>query len=215
MDKVIRKFACARLTANPVNGVWTVSGFVATPQDLRRLNDDLAAAGVPTPRVDAEIYQRPLCEIAELLHTSTSVRRDDSTLRIGLNSPTRSYRDGDQLVVDVTSQIPGERFLYVSYVDKDGNILHLLPKAGGPDNKASAGKTFRFGQNKEYMISPPYGTDMIIAVASPVRLFGSVRPEEETGAKYFADLQGSLRKHNPGGASGSIVSNYILITTSP
>ena len=215
VDRVIRNFSCARLVANPANGAWTISGFVATPQDLRRLHNDLASAGVPSPRVEAEVYQRPLCEVAEMLHANTAVRREDAALRIGLNSPNRSYRDGDQLVVDVTSQIPAERFLYVSYVDKEGNVLHLLPKPGTTDNKAAAGRTFRFGQNKEYMISPPYGTDMIIAVASPVRLFDSMRPEEETGATYFADLQASLRKHNPSGSTGSVVSNYVLITTSP
>lgn len=150
-----------------------------------------------------------------MLHTNTAVRRDNSALRIGLNSPNRAYRDGDQLVVDTTSQIAPERFLYVSYIDKDGNVLHLLPKAGRLDNKAAAGKTFRFGQDKEYMISEPFGTDMIIALASPVKLFDTVRPETEPGSKYFADLQASLRKYNPSGSTGPIVSNYTLITTSP
>ena len=215
LDTVLRNFSCAQLQVAPTGSTWTVSGFVATAQDLRRLTNDLAEAGVSSARVEAEVVQRPLCEVAELLHAMTAVQRDEGALRIGVNSPNRSYRDGDQLVVNVTSHLGQDRFLYVSFVDKEGSVLHLLPKPGRADNRAATGKTLSFGQQKEYMIGPPFGTDMIIAVASPVKLFDSVRPEEEPGAQYFADLQAALRKSNPKGPTGPIVSNYILITTSP
>ena len=88
----------------------------------------------------------------------------------------------------------------MDYLAHDGTVQHLYPQIADPkDNIAadpprtiSASETLNLG-NPAWVIGPPYGTDMIIAVASSRALFDKPRPSNaETAGVYLRDLQAAI-----------------------
>ncbi|HVC59377.1 MAG TPA: protein kinase [Acetobacteraceae bacterium] len=92
--------------------------------------------------------------------------------------------------------------LLVDYVGHDGTVLHLYPQLADPKQGMTADppRVFRAGEavrlgvagpgHPAWEVGPPYGTDMIIAVASSQPLFDRPRPGNvETAAKYLRDLR--------------------------
>ena len=60
-----------------------------------------------------------------------------------------------------------------------------------------------------WQVDEPYGTDMIIALASPAPLFATPRPQFEPASDYLPALQGAIeaaeRQHAPLAAAALLV----------
>jgi hypothetical protein len=90
--------------------------------------------------------------------------------------------------------------LRVDYVAHDGTVQHLYPQLADPPNAITADPPRTFGPgeplnlgNPAWLIGEPYGTDMIIAVASFEPLFDRSRPgNNETADVYLRDLQSAI-----------------------
>ena len=90
--------------------------------------------------------------------------------------------------------------LRVDYVAHDGSVQHLYPQLADPKNGIAADppRTFAAGEpvnlgHPSWTIGEPYGTDMIIAVASSEPLFERARPSNaETASVYLRDLQAAI-----------------------
>jgi hypothetical protein len=108
-------------------------------------------------------------------------------------------RDGEpirlQLVMpDLTS------WLRVDYIAHDKSVQHLYPQLAEPKLaiKADSPRTYGAGEpvdlgHPSWVVGPPYGTDMVIAVASSEALFNRPRPRnEETADVYLRDLQAAI-----------------------
>jgi hypothetical protein len=90
--------------------------------------------------------------------------------------------------------------LRVDYVTHDGNVQHLYPQladqkdgiAADPPRLYAPGEPVNLG-HPAWLISEPYGTDMIIAIASSEPLFDRPRPTNaELAAVYLRDLQAAV-----------------------
>ena len=99
--------------------------------------------------------------------------------------------------------------LRVDYVAHDGSVQHLYPQIADPRNRIAADPqhTYSPGQtvnlaNPAWQIAEPYGTDMIIAVASSQPLLD--RPRSNNAEKadvYLRDLQSAIDSARQRGAS--------------
>jgi serine/threonine-protein kinase len=103
--------------------------------------------------------------------------------------------------------------LIVDYVGHDGTVLHLYPQLADPKQGMTADppRVFRAGEavdlgepragHPAWEVGPPYGTDMIIAVASSQPLFDRPRPGNvETVADYLRTLQAAVDAAQRNGA---------------
>ena len=73
--------------------------------------------------------------------------------------------------------------LRVDYISHDGNVQHLYPQLADPKDGIVADPPRLFGPGETvnlghpaWSVSEPYGTDMVIAVASSELLFDRARP---------------------------------------
>jgi len=95
--------------------------------------------------------------------------------------------------------------LRVDYVGHDGTVLHLYPQVADPKQHMTADspKLFQAGEavslgdpapgHPAWEVGPPYGTDMIIAIASSQPLFDRPRPDNvESAAEYLRELQAAV-----------------------
>jgi hypothetical protein len=107
--------------------------------------------------------------------------------------------DGDKVRVRlVMPDFPSQ--LDVDYIAHDGSVQHLYPQLADPANGIQTDplRTYPPGEivnlgHPSWAISEPYGTDMIIAIASTERLFDHRRPHNaETADVYLRDLSAAI-----------------------
>jgi hypothetical protein len=110
-------------------------------------------------------------------------------------------RDGERIRMRLTMPDFAGR-LRVDYLAHDGSVQHLYPQLADPKLGIAAdpARTYRAGEkiildNPAWVIGEPYGTDMIIAVASSEPLFEHPRPSNaELADEYLRQLQAQLDK---------------------
>jgi serine/threonine-protein kinase len=94
-------------------------------------------------------------------------------------------------------------YLQVDYFSHDGSVAHLFPLPGTATSPLSPNATIKLGLDPRgkpnLEVGPPFGTDVIVAIASSVPLFtGRVRGDE-TQQTYLPVLQaaiGDAQRHN-------------------
>jgi hypothetical protein len=138
------------------------------------------------------------CPTLNLLHPITPGFGATCEPRLGLqmaDGKTR-LRDGEHIRVRLVMPAFAGR-LRVDYLAHDGSVQHLYPQLGDPKVGITADPphTYRAGEqinlgNPVWVIGQPYGTDMIIAIASSDPLFDRPRPSNaEMTDDYIPELQ--------------------------
>jgi C1A family cysteine protease len=171
--------ACSRLSASAQRGDRgfdvKLSGFVGRTEDLERINQAaLHTAGVTSVDTsDVSLRPWPQCEA---LLTLSSALHDTHGIQVALTPPRSHLGQGEHMVFDVRSpDYPS--YLYVAYLQADGSAAHLLrPDSTGvtaPNSQIRLGE----GIGKvRFRVGPPYGNEMIIALASDRPLLGENLP---------------------------------------
>ncbi len=111
--------------------------------------------------------------------------------------------------------------LRVDYLAHDGSVQHLYPQLADPKVGIAAdpARTYRAGEkiildNPAWVIGEPYGTDMIIAVASSEPLLERPRPNNaELADEYLRALQARLEQLRMQG--GRLVGAAIMVEALP
>ena len=150
----------------------------------------------------------------------------DAGLRLALAGDRTALRDGEYIQPRVTMPVFSGR-LRVDYLAHDGSLVHLYPTVADPQDHYVAvpartlrpGETFELGNpgagHPQWQVGPPYGTDMIIAVASSAPLLASPPGpnQEDNGTDYMRRLGRAIEAALKGGASVS--GAVMLVDTLP
>jgi serine/threonine-protein kinase len=173
----------------------------------------LASAGVPPGAIDWGVrgFEGPYCQALDLLRPhADGFATPPSGLGLALaGGVTRLVKD-DLLTVNLT--LPGfPSYLRVSYFMHDGEVFHLHPTPTDPPRAFGPGVRITLGDpasgGAKWEIGPPYGTEMIVAVASERPLFAAARPELEQSDDYLAALAAALRS----GAAGRVAARVLMV----
>ncbi len=211
LAQLFRGFVCADLSAELADdGAVTLVGTVARGDELPRLHREVSALP-QVSRVDsrATVEPWPFCEVAKLLRTQTAGGPSAPTLEP--SHPDRIYHEGEALIVSATVNAKAESYLYVDYFDTDGRVVHMLPTALRPNNRMAGTARVALGTEPDkaghnervYIISPPFGTGMVIALSSLRPLFTEPRAEQEDARSYLAALAGALVRDPVGAGSAA------------
>jgi serine/threonine protein kinase len=218
-QKAIANLSCSGIRIE-VSGSGDVaaSGYVASNADRNKVTEQLGR--VPdVGRIEnaVTVMQRPLCQILDVLATATAFSfGPGNALAIDPGGAAGVYRRGDHINVTVTAP-PTDGFLYVDYVDAaEKYVIHLLPNDRfRPENRIRARERVVIGstpqESSTYVIQPPYGTNLIIAVVSRQPLFDRMRPIQEGAEAYLEALRNSLEKARTQGGPQSVVSTYVSV----
>ena len=167
-----------------------LSGYVASDDDLNRVKQ--IAASVPNTIVGNVIVAPwPQCEALQTLQKPLLVA-DRPTIDIGASAELHS---GDLLKIQVRS--PAQiSYLYVSYIQADGSVVHLVQPNALVPQPTLPRQTLVFGSGTDgqpkFTVSPPFGREMIIAIASRSPLFDHELPMQQTERDYLSELRRAL-----------------------
>jgi hypothetical protein len=108
-----------------------------------------------------------------------------------------------------------QSYVSVDYFVLDGQVVHLLPNAAARENLAPPRYTATIGSLGNWVIGPPFGTEMLVLIATPMPLFDTVRPDAEPGPAYLRALEERLAKIDRARGPGVIAVDFLQIATHP
>lgn len=186
----LQTLSCGRVTVEARGGRSVLTGYVASDDDLNRVK--LVAASVPgTSLGNVVVAPWPQCEGLQTLERPLA-DADRPTIDIG---PTTQLRRGEPLKIQVRS--PAKiSYLYVSYIQADGSVVHLVQPQAPVPQPTLPRRTLVFGTGEggapKFTIGPPFGREMVIAIASRSPLFDHALPPQQTERNFLSDLRRAL-----------------------
>lgn len=226
------RFTCARIRARfqPDAGVVALAGHVQNEADKARLAAELKAVpGIDRVVLDdVSIVGEPYCHVLAFLDRPglkrSSDQRDNlaaagAAVTLGATvaeSGLLSLRAGMPLELNLAGP-EFAAFVYISYFTSDGRVYHLLPTERGDDHRVLPNQRFKLGgaggRGVPARIGPPFGLDIVLAVASSKPLFAARRPMMEPATAYLAAMDAALRDQGRATGESSLEYAYFLIRT--
>jgi serine/threonine-protein kinase len=117
-----------------------------------------------------------------------------AALSLGLAGGKTTLANGALIALNAT--LPGYAgAVEIDYFQSDGTVFHLVPKLAAGQLALSQ----NIGE-----VSAPFGTDLIVAVASSGPLFSSARPQLENDSAYLPALHLALQGATAAGGQVSV-----------
>ncbi len=87
-------------------------------------------------------------------------------------------------------------YLTLDYFTSDGGLAHLYPASTDRPHQYAPGARVVLGDpaagSKGWQVDVPFGTDMMVAIASAKPLFAKPRPDNDTAETYVRALRTAL-----------------------
>lgn len=213
LETLFARFSCAHLETHVDSQNQLILQGHVKPDDRSRLDSGIAGIVGTRPVVSrVETLQWPYCEVTEILAPLKSDEDGQST-DFGSKQHITRYVEGDDLVLKLTAP-SYDAYLYVDYYQIDGGVIHLFPYASEQYKRYPARKSFTIGDlqqgGKQWQVQAPFGTELIVILASRDPLFDAPRSEVEPAREYIAALREAIARSNKDG----LTVDRFYITTS-
>ncbi|MEQ9487606.1 MAG: C1 family peptidase [Alphaproteobacteria bacterium] len=188
-----------------------LSGYVAQQEDLTALQTLISnhpdGAGAT---LDIDVRPWPQCEALSTFSSPLAAAQglDVRVLSAGLEAQS-TFHDEDELVIEVTAP-DFDAYLYVTYLQAGGDAVHFVK--GGGDTPVPANSVVKFGldpKKPRFYVQPPFGDEMIVAIASRLPLFDEdfeiIEEERAYLTRFRKGILTSVGKRIIGNVAGKAV----------
>jgi serine/threonine-protein kinase len=178
------------------DGAVTLAGAAGAGAPEAGLHDAVDLADPPSVDWQIRTFDGPFCPALDTLRPLLSVSgRGHSGLDIALANGKSGLVDGEVIPLHVS--LPDfAGYLHVAYLENDSVVGPLVPGEGYPAQKYAARASLDLGHPAGkfagWLVGPPYGRDMIVAIASTAPLFQKALPVSESLDDYLRALQAAL-----------------------
>jgi serine/threonine-protein kinase len=223
LGNIVASVECAELESTlTAFGEVVLSGYLK-PEDRERVEREIGRLpGVKGLLFKAETLAWPYCELRRLLgpyETANDSRRDErgrpSGVRLTPRRPDGWYQEGERLVLTLTAP-DLDSHLYVDYFMLDGSVVHQFPVTASQQGRQPPFKDFPLGEGggaRQWQVAPPFGSEMLVAIAAQDPLFDAPRPEMDASKDYLPALTQALQQARTKGSL--VLADLQRITTSP
>jgi eukaryotic-like serine/threonine-protein kinase len=213
--KAVSGVSCALVDANgDAQGAARVNGIVdrSAEASLRAAVD--AASPAPVIWNLAVSNSSEFCTIFDVLRPFAAA---GSGFVLGLKGEPASLHDNAAILPDVHFPAYGA-YLTLDYIASSGDVAHLVQGAIKRGRKFPGDATTVFGQapvpgtvsrQLPWPVGAPFGTDLLIAVASDEPLFAGQR-NDETLAAYLPALRQAMQAAVAKGAKLSVAAKVVV-----
>lgn len=167
-------------------------------------------AVAPASALDCAAADAAYCEARDLIAPFEEANRQR---QFGLDLKTVggvTLFEGQQLALDI--DFPNyDSFLHVAYIQRSGLVGHILPGHG----RIWPARAEHYVEGTGYDIAPPYGLEMILALATERPLFTTPRPAFEPAEAFLAALRQRLAELTARDPGTRIAASQVLVTTEP
>ena len=203
---------CADISRTARAGRTLLDGYVASEADYAFVQR--IAATVPNTMVGTVLVAPwPQCEALQTL-TKALTAPDSPEIVVDRKGV---FRRGETLRIEIRT--PAQfRYIYVAYVQADGSVINLVQPAGVVPQPTRPTQALVFGDGRSgrslFTVGPPYGREMIIALASRSPLFDASLPTQMYERDYLSELRRALlHKPSPGFPDREVAASVFLLQT--
>ncbi|WP_042886708.1 serine/threonine-protein kinase [Cupriavidus necator] len=191
--KVLAAVPCSLLSASEQAQTVRVRGFLAESVGPARLREQLGALpGVTGVSIDTQPLAADKCDVATLVAPYWSGNREGGTASsLRLRGQGTQLTEGKPLVLDLRTPAQ-DSYVYVDYFAADGKVAHMVPSARVPAHQAPPGHTATIGDSGDWIVSGPFGTELVVLLTTPAPLFEGRRTEVESRQDYVRALEKPL-----------------------
>ena len=212
-SEALATLPCGAVTVTPARGGPRITGFSGDSKALDALRD-LALRADPATKWNVRYLPWPQCEAA--LTLAGPLARPGTT--IAALTPTGQTRPGDPVemkdndMFGVTATTTADRpYLNIIYLQADGSAVELHRSKPGADGRAARRISIGLSKTEQrYAVAPPYGHELIVALASASPLFGDGEVIDGTERQFLTRLRAKLVA-NPG---GNVSAAFVRLHTS-
>jgi serine/threonine protein kinase len=213
---VLAKVPCSALVATVEGGALRVRGYLGRRVGDAGLKDMLSAIpGAKSIDIDAQPVADGDCPVIETFAPFWK-RNQEAGRAAAIRTRARNgaLTEGDSLIVDIKTPAYMS-YAYVDYFVLDGSVAHLVPNQRSRANQAPENYEAAIGSLGNWVISAPYGSELIVLLLTPAPLFEPVRPEVESRTEYLQLLRKQLATMAAKPGADHIVADFVQITTRP
>ncbi len=204
--------ACSLAAVGISDGAFAITGIVSRADEaaLRQAAKDNVFGAPVTWGVSA--FTGPYCDVLDAVRPHAAGSSGLGHLSLALQgAPPSLVKDAH--IVPVVDLPDYSAYLRVDYFSNDGMVAHITP-GRGHEATYPAGTSVAFGADPKlgfFKAGPPFGTDMMVAIASSMPLFSKPRLGTDTVAAYLPALRSALANAAQSGAH--IEARAILVET--
>jgi eukaryotic-like serine/threonine-protein kinase len=208
---------CSLLTATQQAQTLRVRGFLADSVGAARLREQLSALPGVKELKGVSIDTQPLatdkCDVATLIAPYWSGYREGGTASsLRLRGQGTQLTEGSPLVLDLRTPAR-DSYVYVDYFAADGKVAHMVPSARVPAHQAPPSHSATVGDGGDWIISRPFGTELVVLLTTPVPLFEGRRAEVESHKDYLKALEKPLAQMTRTYGRDRISADLVQIST--
>lgn len=176
---------CSLIHAHFSESGVTLTG-IADTSDAATIFAGIKSIPRPT-KLDIARFDGPYCKLLTIMNFyKGTIQPPANQAHVGLVTGPAVLTTGQ--AISLRLSLPAQtKFLEIDYVSSDGTVYHLPPpKTLAPFITPNVG-TLRLGH-----VGPPYGTDMVMVIASSEQLFPIPRPAQEPVHRFATALGTTL-----------------------
>jgi len=208
--------SCSALVASARERSLTVSGFATDGIELAAAEQALAGfPGVGEVLMQVNMVDRKYCRLIDFYAPYWRTNRLEGLgAAVATLKPGNVFSEDEPLVLDVTAPLY-RSYVYVDYHFSDGYVVHLMPGQGSGPVRLDAGESLTLGKRGDWVVSSPFGQEMIAVIAAPFPLFADIRQSNESDGDYLAALNERLRSDSTETEGRPVIADFVFITTQP
>ncbi len=211
---VLAKVPCSALAASTREGAIDVKGFLSQKYGAASLKATLLKIpGVETVNLDVQQVADRECDMVDLLAPFWA-RSRLSGASIRTRAAAGQMVEGEPLVLDLATPAY-DSWVHVDYYVLDGGVVHLLLSVRARDNQAPPSYRATIGGLGNWIISRPFGSELIVLTTTPEPLFTGLRPENENARDYLRALKKQLQQMTTRYGAERVAVDFVQITTRP
>jgi hypothetical protein len=213
---LLAQVPCSALAASVSDRAVRVHGFVPQRDGMMRVKEGLGTLpGIGALNLDLQQIGDDKCEVIKEYSPYWAANWQSghiATLRT--HAGNGLLTEGDKLVDDLTT--PGyDSYVNIDYYVLDGSVVHMVPGPRLKDNQALPHYSATVGSAGDWIISKPFGSELVVLLITPVPLFDHMRPEIEPRGDYLHALDARLKQIAAKYGHERLVADIVQITSKP
>jgi hypothetical protein len=211
---ILARVPCSALLPVLRGDTLQIQGYLSRSYGDARVKEALAAVpGLRSVQVDTQPVNEEQCGVIDTFAPYwRGNRQAGGATAIQTKAPKGTLTEGDPLVVNITT--PGyDTYVHIDYYVLDGSVVHMVPSRRAKDNQAPPNYAATIGGLGNWVISKPFGSELIVLLVTPSPLFDSLRPESEPRTNYLQAVQERLKQIGDKYGRERIAADFVQINT--